>query len=103
MHSDGDHTLGDILAVCGALVGNPRPTVRIPMAVARFAAHTTTPIARLFGVSPPLSPERLKLYLTSRYIDITKARTALGYEPAHQGLMEMLRPTYEDYAQTGQL
>ena len=103
VHSGGDHTLGSILEVCGELVGNSRPGLRIPMTAAKIAARTTTPIARLIGVSPPLSPERLKLYLTSRHIDISKARNELGYAPAHQDLMDMLKPTYDDYVQTGQL
>jgi nucleoside-diphosphate-sugar epimerase len=73
------------------------------MALAKLASRTTTPLARLFGVSPPLSPERLRLYVTSRHIDISKARNELQFRPAHQDLREMLEPTYLDYVQTGQL
>jgi nucleoside-diphosphate-sugar epimerase len=103
VHSDGDHTLGSILDVCGRLVGSARPALHVPMAVARLAAATTTPVAKMVGVSPPLSPERLKLYLTSRHIDISKARTELGYEPAHQDLYDLLGSTYLHYVRTGQL
>lgn len=103
VHSDGDHTLGEMLEVSGKLVGNDRPALHIPMFVARLAARTTTPVARTVGVSPPLSPERLRLYLTSRHIDVSKARRELGYEPAHQDLWDMLGTTYLHYVSTGQL
>ncbi len=103
VHSDGDHTLGEILEVCGRLVGTTRPALRIPMPVARLASAATTPLARLVGISPPLSPERLALYLTSRHIDISKARSELGYEPAHQDLYDLLGSTYLHYVRTGQL
>ena len=103
VHSGADHTLGQILEVCGRLVGNRRPALHVPLGLARLAANVTTPVARRLGASPPLSPERLRLYLQSRHIDIKKARTQLGYAPAHQDLYDMLGTTYLHYVRTGQL
>ena len=40
------------------------------------------PLARLAGREPPLSPERLDLFLADRAIDIGKARRELGYRAA---------------------
>lgn len=103
VHSDGDHTLEQIIDVAGQLVGKKCPALRIPKPAAWLAAQLTTPVANALGQSPPLSPERLRLYLTDRRIDITRARTELGYQPQMQDLHEMLGRTYIDYLRTGQL
>lgn len=97
------HTLGEMLAVAGRLTGNPRPCRSIPLPVARAAALATTPLARLVGRDPPLSPERLDLFLADRSIDIGKARRELGYAPELRDLASMLGRTYAWYGLTGQL
>ena len=97
------HTLGEMLAVAGRLTGNPRPYRSIPLPVARAAALATTPLARLVGRDPPLSPERLDLFLADRGIDIGKARRELGYAPELRDLASMLGRTYAWYGLTGQL
>lgn len=103
VHSDGGHTLERIIEVAGQIVGNPSPATRIPKAAAWAAAHVTSPVVRLVGRTPPLSPERLRLFLTDRRIDIRKARRELGFEPRVQDLHEMLGRTYLHYVRTGQL
>lgn len=97
------HTLGEMLAVAGRLTGNPRPYRSIPLPLARAAALATTPLARLLGREPPLSPERLDLFLADRAIDIGKARRELGYSPVLRDLASMLGRTYAWYGMTGQL
>lgn len=97
------HTLGEMLAVAGRLTGNPRPYTSIPLPLARAAALATTPLARLLGRDPPLSPERLDLFLADRAIDIGKARRDLGYAPELRDLASMLGRTYTWYGMTGQL
>lgn len=97
------HTLGEMLAAAGRLTGNPRPYRRIPLPLARLAALATTPIARLVGRNPPLSSERLDLFLADRAIDIGKARRELGYAPELRDLASMLGRTYAWYGLTGQL
>jgi nucleoside-diphosphate-sugar epimerase len=103
VHSGGRHTLGAILRVAGRLVGVRRPCVRIPFPVALAAAHLTTPVARLLGRPPPLTPGRLRLFVADRHIVIDKAREGLGFAPEHQDLDEMLGRTHEWYTRTGQL
>ena len=103
VHSGGRHTLGAILHVAGRLVGTRRPGLRIPFSVALAAAHLTTPVARLLGRPPPLTPGRLRLFVADRRIVIDKAREGLRYAPEHQDLEEMLGRTHEWYTRTGQL
>src|SRR5829696_8926909 len=50
------HTLGEMLAIAGSLVGNARPARDVPLPLARLASAATTPLARLAGREPPLSP-----------------------------------------------
>jgi nucleoside-diphosphate-sugar epimerase len=57
----------------------------------------------MVGRTPPLSTQRLELFLADRRIVIDKARRELGYEPRHQDLNEMLGRVYRDLVQTGQL
>jgi nucleoside-diphosphate-sugar epimerase len=103
VHSDGHHTLGQILRATGRLVGNPRPYLSIPLPVARAAVHVATPLAKLLRRSAPLTPERLEMFIADRHIDIRKAREELGYSPEHQDLQQMLTRTYTHYLRTGQL
>lgn len=97
------HTLGEILDAAGALVGNPRPYRRVPLAVARVGSLLTTPLANALSKPPPLSPERLDMFLADRAIDIRKARAELGYAPHFRDLKSMLGRTYAWYGISGQL
>ncbi len=103
VHSGADHTLEQIIDVAGQIVGQRRPAVRIPKPAAWVASQLTTPVASVLGKSPPLSPQRLRLFLTDRRIDISKARQQLGYVPQMTDLHEMLGRTYIHYVRTGQL
>jgi nucleoside-diphosphate-sugar epimerase len=97
------HRLGEMLEVAGRLTGNPHPYLAIPLPLARVAALLTTPVARLVGREPPLSPQRLELFLADRAIDIGKARRELGYAPQYRDLKGMLGRTYAWYGLSGQL
>jgi nucleoside-diphosphate-sugar epimerase len=97
------HTLGEMLDIAGSLAGNARPARDVPLPLARLASAATTPLARLVGREPPLSPERLDLFLADRAIDIGKARRELGYAPHYRDLRSMLARTYAWYGMSGQL
>ena len=75
----------------------------MPLPLATAAAALTTPLARLAGREPPLSPARLDLFLADRLIDIAKARRELGYAPHYRDLRAMLARTYAWYGMSGQL
>jgi dihydroflavonol-4-reductase len=97
------YTLSETLKIAGELTGNRRPYLSVPLPVAWATAVTTTPLARLIGREPPLSPERIELFLADRRIDIAKARRALGYAPHYRDLRAMLARSYAWYGMTGQL
>ena len=97
------HTLAEMLTIAGSLTGNPRPAVDVPMPLAWLASAVSTPLARLAGREPPLSPARLELFLADRAIDIGKARRELGYAPHYRDLRSMLARTYAWYGMSGQL
>ena len=103
IHSGIGHPLGKILEAAGELLGKPRTYLKIPLPLARLAAWTTTPLFRLIGRRPPLTPERLSLFLASRKIDISKAENELGYSPKDRDPLQILRPAHEHYRRTGQL
>lgn len=97
------HTLREMLEIAGSLVGNPRPWRNVPLPLARAAAALTTPLAKAAGIEPPLSPERLDLFMADRAIRIDKARRELGYAPHYRDLRSMLARTYAWYGMSGQL
>ena len=97
------HTLREMLTIAGGLTNTSRPCVRVPLPMARAAALVTPLVARLAGREPPLSPERLDLFLADRSIDIGKARRELGYSPHFRDLRAMLARTYAWFGLSGQL
>lgn len=103
IHSGVGHQLGEILEAAGQLLGNPKPYRRVPLWIAHLVAWSSTPIFRLLGRRPPLTPKRLSLFLANRDIDISKAERELGYRPRDQEPLEMLRPAYEYHRRKGQL
>jgi dihydroflavonol-4-reductase len=104
VHSDGAHTIGEIIAVAGRLTGAKRTHFNVPVPAARLLAHGLVALKRLRpDWNPPLTPERVDLFIADRRIDITKARRELGYEPKHRDLDEMLGRTYRWYVQEGLL
>ena len=101
--SGGNHKLSEILQAAGDLVGNPKPYKTFPLILGKAIAHISTPFAKMLGFSPPLSPDRLELFIADRHINISKAREELGYNPKQQNIREMLARTYEYYLRTGQI
>lgn len=104
IHSDGDHSLAQIIEVARRLLGARRATLNLPEWPLRLAAHGFTALGRLHGgFNPPLTPARLDLFLADRRISIAKARQDLGFEPRHQDLYDMLGRTYIGYIRDGSL
>jgi nucleoside-diphosphate-sugar epimerase len=98
IHSGGQHTLGQIIEVAGRLVGARRTHLRVPLWAARAAARGLSWLQRVRpDWNPPLTPERIELFVADRHIDISKAKSELGYSPQHQDLDEMLGRTYHWY------
>jgi nucleoside-diphosphate-sugar epimerase len=51
--------------------------------------------------NPPLTAERIDLFIADRQIDISRARHELHYQPVRTNLEEMLAETYRFYKQRG--
>jgi nucleoside-diphosphate-sugar epimerase len=104
LHSDGHHSMGEILGAVGRLTGARRTHVKIPIVAARAAARGFSWMNRLSpGFRAPLTPERIDLFVADRRINIAKARRELGFEPHHQALDDMLGRTYRWYVAQGLL
>lgn len=104
IHSDGAHSLDEILEVCRRLTGARRSGVSIPVWPVRAAAYGFELLAHhLAQFNPPITPGRLDLFLSDRRISIVKARRELGFEPVHQDLYDMLGRTFLGYVRDGQL
>ena len=96
IHSDGDHTMGEIIKTAGRLTGAKRTHFRIPIFAARFIARALR-VANRFSPNwnPPLTPERVELFIADRKISVEKAKRELGFSPQHQDLESMLGRTYQ--------
>ncbi len=104
IHSDGHHTMGEIIAAAGRVTGAKRTHFVVPVPAARLIAHGFRVVSRFKpDWNPPLTPERIDLFLADRKIDISKARRELGYNPKHQNLDEMLGSTHRWYLSQGDL
>ena len=64
LHSDGHHTLRQILKTAGRLVGNARPYRRSPLALAYIAVGALAPLAYLAGRTPSITTLQLSQFLS---------------------------------------
>jgi dihydroflavonol-4-reductase len=96
------HTMREILSIAQALTGGPRTHVAIPVEAARIAARVLAHAKRFApDWNPPLTAERIDLFIADRQIDISRARHELHYQPVRTNLEEMLAETYRFYKQRG--
>ena len=104
LHSDGHHTLGKVLEAAKRVVHSRRSHIPVPLPVAKLAAFGLSIVHKLRpSWNPPLTPERVSLFMSDRKIDISKARRELGFDPKFQDLDVMLGRTYEGYVEDGQI
>lgn len=102
IHSDGHHTMGDIVATAGRLTGAKRTHLPVPLPLARAMAKGFALVNRaLPRFNPPLTPERVELFVKDRHIDIGKARRELGFDPQVTDLETMLGRTFRYYQAQG--
>jgi nucleoside-diphosphate-sugar epimerase len=98
------HAFGEILRASGELLGVRRTHINVPVSVARVASRIFAAINRVApDWNAPLTDDRIDLFVTDRPIDISRARTELGYTPAHTDTKEMLRGTVAYYVERGML
>jgi dihydroflavonol-4-reductase len=77
----GHHvSLPEINGMAAELAGHRAPRIVLPLSVLTTLAPLVDPIARRFG-SDTMSPAALETLTSSPYVDSSKARAELGYEP----------------------
>jgi len=100
--SGARHTMGEILDVAARLVGARRGYVPLPVTPFRAATHVFRGIGRVFpNWNPPITTERLDLFLTDRHIDISQALEGLGYAPLVTTTEAILERSYNDFTRRG--
>jgi nucleoside-diphosphate-sugar epimerase len=83
--ADGSRTtIGDLVSLVAALQGCPVPRRVVPFFLAHFACIAFELRARLgpMLIKQPISRAGLRFIGTSRFVDISKARTELGFVPS---------------------
>jgi dihydroflavonol-4-reductase len=103
VHSDGNHTIGEILRAARDLVGRRfGGWIPIPLAPAHLAARVFEAVQRVApDWNPPVTRRRLDLFVTDRRIDISLARAELGFQPRRQSARAMLERSWRDFHDRG--
>lgn len=93
--SDGSRTtIGQFVDRLADLLGCPSPKKVRPLWLARTACAVLELVSRWRGRPPPISRAALRFLGTSRFVDISRARAELGYQPRigyQDGLADALR------------
>jgi nucleoside-diphosphate-sugar epimerase len=99
--ASGFMSVDELMAIFEAISGRPRPRLRLPGPIMLGLAHATTASLRLLAptVEPRFTPAAVRLLMSRRRADVTKARAELGYEPT--SLREALREQYEFFGTLG--
>ena len=101
--SGAPYSFGEILAAMARFSGASRGTLAVPGWIGTLGATVCERIAEATGWAPPLTHHKLAAFRQDRAMDITKARTKLGFAPRHVDLDDLLRRALEDYRARGLL
>jgi len=96
-------TVDELMAVYEDVTGRRRPRLRLPGPVMTGLAEAVNFFVMRFvpDVEPRFTPGAVRILRMNRRADITKARTALGYQPS--SVEEAVREAYEDFVRRGKL
>jgi len=78
---DQNLTLKQFLRILSGLSGRPAPRLRVPHAIPYVAAVADSVAARIFGRPPRIPLEGVRLAQHKMFVDCSKARRELGFEP----------------------
>ena len=96
------YTINEIAEAIAREEGRQVPLPHLPLWTAGIISAALTLPARLFGFTSPLTRNTVKELKNSWYLDITKARSELGYEPRvafEEGLKKTVAWFLNDYMQ----
>ena len=74
-------TLNELVLTIAQTLGARPPKLRFPVAPVYAAGLLCEFICKPFGINPPLYRRRVDFFRKNRAFDISKAKTALGFEP----------------------
>jgi dihydroflavonol-4-reductase len=80
---DRNLTLKQLLEILSELSRRPVPRLRLPHAVPYLASLADSLAARLLGRPPRIPLESVRLARHRMFVDCSKARRELGFEPGH--------------------
>ena len=99
----GFRTVDELLTVYEQITGRRRPRLRLPpplmAGIARVVNGVVTRVAP--HAEPRFTPGAVRLLRMGRRADVTKARTALGFQPTP--IEDAIREAYEDFVRRGVL
>jgi nucleoside-diphosphate-sugar epimerase len=94
-------TVDELMEIFARVTGRPRPRLRLSPTVMAAVARVVDAAARRVAphAEPRFTPGAVRLLRMQRHADLTKARTALGYEPTSvEGAIE---DAYTDFVRRG--
>lgn len=96
-------TMDEIMALFEAVTGSPRPRLRLPLPMMAVLARASTFLHRhlMPGRQQLITPAAVRLLGLQRRVDLTKARTELGYEPT--SVRQAVQEAYEFFVREGKI
>ncbi len=98
---DRNLTLKQLLEILSGLSGRPMPRLRLPHAVPYLASCADSLAARILGRPPRIPLESVRLARHKMFVDSSKARRELGFEPGQ--LEAALERAVHWYSENGYL
>jgi len=95
-------TVDGLMEIFERVTGRPRPRLRLPSGLMLGLAEIVDAVARRVAphAEPRFTPGAVRLLRSERRVDVTKARTELGYRPT--SVEAAIRQAYEDFVRRGE-
>ena len=95
-------TVDGLMEIFERVTGRSRPRLRLPSGLMLGVAEIVDAVARRVAphAEPRFTPGAVRLLRSERRVDITKARTELGYRPT--SVEAAIRQAYDDFVRRGE-
>jgi len=94
-------TLPEIMTLWHEITGVPKPRVKLPVPLMAAAAEIISPLLTRFAPQVPqrLTPGAVRILQLRRHVDVSKARSQLGYQPT--SIRRACEDAYQHFCQRG--